>query len=68
MPAHQKCDDPKFMCKACDGTGQAVPDCETCDGQGWVEDDEDGGTMTCPDCGDDKCDHCHGSGEDPAAR
>ena len=30
-------------------------DCETCDGNGWVDDPSDGGTMTCPDCeGDGK--------------
>lgn len=27
--------------------------CPTCDGNGWVYDEEDGGTMTCPDCGGD---------------
>lgn len=25
-------------------------DCETCGGNGWVDDPSDGGTMTCPDC------------------
>ena len=24
------------------------PDCPECEGRGWVEDEENGGTMTCP--------------------
>lgn len=52
-----------WKCEVCDGTGQAVPDCETCSGNGWVDDPEDGGTMTCPDCLDDKCESCGGSKE-----
>lgn len=24
--------------------------CDMCDGNGWVEDPSDGGTMTCPEC------------------
>lgn len=52
-----------FECRECDGTGQAVHDCEACQGNGWVEDEEDGGTMTCPECFDDKCDRCNGTGE-----
>lgn len=54
-----------WICTACDGSGMAVPDCETCDGRGWVDDEEDGGTMMCPDCDGDKCDTCGGSGERP---
>lgn len=57
----------KWKCEACDGTGMAVPDCETCGGYGWVDDERDGGTMSCPDCGGDKCDACSGSGEKPLA-
>lgn len=26
------------------------PACETCDGNGWVDDPSDGGTMCCPEC------------------
>ena len=37
-------------CTACNGTKQAVPDCEECEGNGWVPDPDDGGTMTCPEC------------------
>lgn len=55
-----------WKCEACDGTGMLVPDCETCSGAGWVDDEEDGGTMTCPECDGDKCDVCHGSGEKPS--
>lgn len=50
-------------CPACNGTGMAVPDCESCNGNGWVDDEEDGGTMTCPECNGDKCDTCDGTGE-----
>lgn len=55
-----------WKCVACDGTGMAVPDCEACEGTGWVDDEKDGGTMTCPECNGDKCDQCGGSGEKPA--
>jgi DnaJ-class molecular chaperone len=56
-----------WKCEACDGTGMAVPDCEECSGNGWVDDEEDGGTMTCPSCNGNKCDTCGGSGEKPLA-
>jgi DnaJ-class molecular chaperone len=57
----------EWACTACEGTGQAVPDCEACDGHGWVDDEDEGGTMTCPECLDDKCESCKGSGEKPVA-
>lgn len=37
-----------WKCTECEGTGMAFPDCDTCSGNGWVEDDKDGGTMSCP--------------------
>lgn len=52
-----------WKCEACEGTGMAVSDCETCGGNGWVGDPSDGGTMTCPECLDDKCEACDGTGE-----
>lgn len=55
----------EWRCAECDGTGKALPDCETCGGDGWIEDEEDGGTMTCPDCQDEACDICRGTGEKP---
>lgn len=55
-----------WKCTACEGTGKAVPDCECCDGNGWIDDEKDGGTMTCPDCLDDRCEICGGTGEKPA--
>lgn len=55
--------DVDWKCTECGGTGMAVPDCETCAGNGWVDDPDDGGTMTCPDCLGDKCEACGGSGE-----
>lgn len=60
-PTNEK-DEP---CKHCNGTGRAVPDCEVCEGNGWVDDPDDGGTMTCPECNDDKCDFCGGEGYEP---
>lgn len=51
-----------LRCESCDGTGRAAPDCHTCAGAGWVDDPEDGGTMTCPQCDDEMCDVCGGSG------
>lgn len=62
MPANPKVEG-EWACTECQGTGVAVPDCETCDGNGWVDDEEDGGTMTCPDCLGDRCEACNGSGE-----
>ena len=39
------------MCKECEGTGSAMPEgCQYCEDSGWVDDPEDGGTMTCPEC------------------
>jgi DnaJ-class molecular chaperone len=32
------------VCDACGGTGMAHPDCEECDGDGWVYDPSDGDT------------------------
>lgn len=52
-------------CPECNGTGQLIPDCESCDGNGWVDDPSDGGTMTCPECGDEKCERCGGEKEIP---
>lgn len=56
-------DNEPIPCEACAGTGQAEPDCEECQGYGWVEDPSDGGTMTCPECHDEQCYECNGSGE-----
>lgn len=52
------------VCSACEGTKMLVPDCETCSGNGWVEDPR-GGTMMCPDCDGAECEHCHGTGDEP---
>jgi DnaJ-class molecular chaperone len=30
--------------------------CKTCDGDGWIYDDEDGGTKVCPDCDGEESD------------
>lgn len=51
------------VCERCKGHGKDNEDCETCDGNGWVVDPDDGGTMTCPDCGNEDCPHCDGTGE-----
>ena len=52
-----------WKCEACDGTGMAEPECECCQGNGWVDDPDDGGTMTCPECFGEKCAECGGNGE-----
>lgn len=54
-----------YDCPDCAGTGKEMPDCSECHGGGWIDDPEDGGTMTCPECGDQKCETCNGSGEKP---
>jgi hypothetical protein len=49
---------PDFDCEHCQDTKLAHPDCETCEGNGWVDDPKDGGTMTCPECDGERCPHC----------
>lgn len=50
-------------CEACAATGSTHHDCEPCDGEGYVEDPSDGGTMTCPACGGHEyCPKCDGEG------
>jgi DnaJ-class molecular chaperone len=56
-----------WECPDCKGTGAVDPECEACGGDGWVEDEEDGGTMTCPECLGEKCPACNGSGEKPVS-
>ena len=63
MKAETKPED--WRCPDCDGTGAIDPHCEACEGNGWVEDTEDGGTMDCPECFGEKCPTCKGSGERP---
>lgn len=53
-----------WRCPDCQGTGKFF-ECEACHGNGWVEDPSDGGTMTCPECLDDPCETCGGTGELP---
>lgn len=53
-----------LKCEVCNGTRMAVPDCEKCEGNGWVY-DPTGGTMCCPECGGDECEACDGTGEKP---
>lgn len=49
-----------YVCIFCEDTGMEYPDCETCGGWGWIEDPEDGGTMTCPECAGEPCHVCNG--------
>jgi DnaJ-class molecular chaperone len=52
-------------CPECQGTGRQ-DECAECNSYGWVDDPEDGGTMTCPGCNGDSCEdcrHCEGTGE-----
>jgi hypothetical protein len=52
-------------CKPCRGTGYKHEGCERCERDGWVEDLEDGGTMTCPECNGESaelCSICQGDG------
>ena len=49
-------------CRDCAGTGMEDPDCEECDGNGWVDDPEDGGAMMCPTCLGNDCPMCGGEG------
>ena len=49
-------------CSACEGTGLEGGECSVCDSNGWVDDPEDGGTMTCPECNDERCAYCGGEG------
>jgi hypothetical protein len=47
-------------CPHCKNTGKEIPDCEECEGRGWVNDPLDDGTMTCPECDDETCSVCDG--------
>ena len=49
-------------CPHCHGKKKEFPDCEDCNGYGWV-DDPNGGTMTCSVCDDETCSECNGEGE-----
>lgn len=55
-------DDPVEPCQHCMGTGKEFPNCPTCEGMGWIEDDEYGGTMNCPECDNEDCSVCGGEG------
>ena len=54
-----------WTCVHCYGYGVEFPECERCEGKGWVNDLELGGTMTCPLCDNEECSVCQGSGERP---
>ena len=47
-----------YECPYCKDTHMKYPDCETCDGNGWVDDPDDGGTMCCPECDGEECYYC----------
>lgn len=52
-------------CPTCDGEVYLYDECDTCGRAGWVVDEEDGGTMTCLDCGGEsavRCRECNGEG------
>ena len=51
-------------CDHCDGTGQEVPDCETCDGKGKVKDPNVDlmELVDCPECLNSPCPYCLGKG------
>lgn len=56
----------QIECPHCEGSGYEYDECETCGRNGWVEDEENGGTMTCPDCEGEsstQCEECEGDGE-----
>lgn len=50
----------EVACAFCDGTDLSA--CEECDGDGWVLDQDDGGTIVCPGCGGG-CSHCESNGK-----
>lgn len=55
-----------LKCKVCNGTGFTHEECEKCGRDGWVEDLDDGGTMTCPTCDGESaeiCPVCQGDGK-----
>lgn len=49
-------------CSECNGEGYEHQECETCGRDGWVEDPDDGGTMSCPECGGDSAEPCCAEG------
>lgn len=55
-------DPDESTCAHCNGTGRAVP-CETCHGEGVLDNPSGEGTVPCPHCDGDKCPRCDGLGE-----
>jgi len=56
---------PNCVCKECGGGGRNGDECEDCDSYGYVDDPDDGGTMTCPSCdgySGENCLICDGEG------
>ena len=54
-------EDEWIECPHCNGKKMEFPDCEECEGRGWVDDPE-GGTMMCPECNGESCSECGGEG------
>jgi DnaJ-class molecular chaperone len=52
----------EIECPHCGGTKKEFPECEECEGKGWVDDPDDGGTMDCPECHGEECSTCNGEG------
>ena len=52
------------LCQSCNGCGKQ-DQCAECENNGWVEDEDDGGTITCLVCdglADMDCEDCEGTG------
>ena len=51
-------------CPSCNGTKTEFPDCDVCDGRGWIYGPSlsDAGTMLCPECEGEPCSDCEGEG------
>jgi len=50
-----------MKCTKCLGNGYTEEECELCGRDGWVDDPDDDGTMTCLECDGEAgniCNHC----------
>ena len=46
-------------CSHCNHTGQQYPECDECQGLGFIVDPETATTKDCPECENEPCNECY---------